>query len=117
MSLVRIGTCRVATAAPAASAAEIAREMAECNVGSGVVVRDGKPVGIVTGRDLVLRVLDRGLDPQTTDAASIASSPLVTTSDDAEPLEAAVRMGERRSAACPWWDPRASSSASSRSTT
>jgi CBS domain-containing protein len=68
--------------------------MADQNVGSVVVLRDDVPWGIVTDRDLVLRVLRRGLDPVVTRVDAVASNPLVTARDDVEPMEAAVLMRE-----------------------
>lgn len=43
---------------------EVARRMRAARVGSVVVVRDGKPLGILTDRDLALRVVAEGRDPR-----------------------------------------------------
>jgi CBS domain-containing protein len=40
-----------------------ARTMRDHGVGCVVVTREGRPIGIVTDRDLVCRVLAEGLDP------------------------------------------------------
>jgi len=42
---------------------EAARTMRDHGVGCLVVTREGRPIGIVTDRDLVCRVLADGLDP------------------------------------------------------
>ena len=74
MSVGRIGTRVVATASPAESVLEVARRMDENNVGSVVVIDENtKPVGIVTDRDLVTRVLARELDPAETPVAVVMS--------------------------------------------
>jgi CBS domain-containing protein len=53
----------VQTLSPDATCSEAARLMRDSGVGSVVVVEDGRPIGIVTDRDLVLRVIARGEDP------------------------------------------------------
>ena len=48
---------------PTLTCQEAARRMRDTGVGSLVVVENGRPLGVVTDRDLVLRVVARGLDP------------------------------------------------------
>jgi CBS domain-containing protein len=67
---------------PAASAVEAARVMASEGVGSVPVVKDRRLVGLVTDRDLVVRVLAEGRDPNSTTVGDIASSDLETVSPD-----------------------------------
>jgi CBS domain-containing protein len=45
---------------------EAVKFMEEKNMGSIIVVGGGKPVGIVTDRDILLRIMNRGLDPEKT---------------------------------------------------
>jgi CBS domain-containing protein len=92
MSLCRIGTYGGVHAAPDATVAEVVRLMEAQNVGSVVIVVDGKPTGIVTDRDLALRVLGRGKDPAETLVAEVMTRPVVTAADWLEPLEAAAKM-------------------------
>jgi CBS domain-containing protein len=96
MRLSSIGTRETATVAPTATAAEIARQMEERNVGSVLVVKEGRAVGIVTDRDLVLRVLRKGLAPAAVRAEQVMTAPAVCVADEASPEEAATRMKERR---------------------
>lgn len=64
MNVARICSREVAVAAPTASLLSVARAMRDRNVGTVVVVDAGeKPIGIVTDRDLVIRVLAAGVDP------------------------------------------------------
>ncbi len=95
MSVGRIGTRVVATASPAESVLDVARRMDENNVGSVVVVdEDTKPVGIVTDRDLVTRVLARELDPAETPVAVVMSKD-VRSVDESTPIEQAIAtMGD-----------------------
>jgi signal-transduction protein with cAMP-binding, CBS, and nucleotidyltransferase domain len=50
------------TAAPETSVAEIAKTMNDAVVGAVVIVEGGAPIGIVTDRDLVTRVVAQGID-------------------------------------------------------
>jgi CBS domain-containing protein len=71
--------------------AEAAKVMARENVGSVPVVQNGRLVGVVTDRDLVVRVLAEGRDPQSTTVGEIASSELVTLSPD-DGLDQALQL-------------------------
>src|SRR6516165_558819 len=55
-----------------------------------------KVIGVVTDRDLVTRALARGLDPKTTSAAMIMTSPALTCLADADLREAEELMGQQR---------------------
>jgi CBS domain-containing protein len=67
---------------PSTTAVEAAKVMASENVGSVPVVKDGQLVGLVTDRDLVVRVLAEGRDPNSTTLGEIASGDLETVSPD-----------------------------------
>jgi CBS domain-containing protein len=64
MSLERLIQRPVKTLPPDAPCAEAARVMRDENVGCVVVTEDGRPLGVVTDRDLVVRVIadDRDAD-------------------------------------------------------
>jgi CBS domain-containing protein len=92
VQLQDIMTSGVVTAVAQASAAELAEQMRDHNVGSVVIVEpDGLPVAMVTDRDLALRVLADHADP---DAAigDCASRPLVSGDPEMELEEAAALM-------------------------
>ena len=79
MSIRKISSEVVATASPQETIRVAAQRMAENDVGSLVVVEatnGGKPLGILTDRDLVTRCLAAGLDPEAraSRAFSITSS-------------------------------------------
>lgn len=65
-------------------------------VGTVVVMdEESRPVGILTDRDVALRCVGRGLDPEVTEVADVMTSPVETVSEDT-PIEDAVSwMGER----------------------
>jgi CBS domain-containing protein len=87
-----IMTTAVVTAQPDRPAHEIAALMRDHNVGSVVLVDDaGRPVGIVTDRDLTVDVLADAADPGTP-AEECATTPVVTGDYDMELEEAAALM-------------------------
>ena len=61
-----------------------AKRMGAAGVGSLVVTKDSRPVGIVTEADLVRRVLGIGRDPALTPVAEVMSAPLTTVGLDTE---------------------------------
>jgi CBS domain-containing protein len=87
---------RLVSVTPTASAVELARLLSGERVGSVVVVDDGRPVGIVTDRDLRQKVLAEGRDGTTTTAAAIMSSPLITLPAAAFAFDAVLEMTRRR---------------------
>lgn len=84
--------CRreVITAAPDQSVSEAAHRMELGGVGCVIAVEAGRPVGIVTDRDIALAVAGRGLDPYHTQIAELASSPIVSV-EESTPLREAIR--------------------------
>lgn len=71
----------------------IAKLMDENNLGSVIVTnKDGKPLGIITERDLVVRVLTKNLQPVAVKAKDIMTAPLATIEPEATISDAARRM-------------------------
>ena len=99
-TLGELSTRTVVTATPETTAAQAARLMREEHVGSLVVLgagsTDGKPVGLLTDRDLVLAVMAEGLDPSLFTVGDVMSVELVTASADADLLEAVALMRRHR---------------------
>ena len=76
-----------------ATSNRVAHIMDENELGCVIVTnKTGKPVGILTERDLVIRVLSKNLKPDAIKAKEIMTSPLVTIEPDATVSEAARRM-------------------------
>jgi len=68
---------------PQTSVREAARMMEEEDIGSLPVVEEGvRLVGIVTDRDVALRVVGGGLDPEATSVGEVASAEVVTLTPD-----------------------------------
>lgn len=79
-----------------ASANKVAKLMLDNKVGCIIVTtKEEKPLGIVTERDLVARVLAKTVPPETTKAKEFMSSPLVTIEPDAPVTEVAKRMRKK----------------------
>ena len=60
----------------------IASLMVNCNIGAVIVVRDAEPLGIVTERDLIRRVIYEKKDAREIVAQEIMTAPLITISYD-----------------------------------
>ena len=76
-----------------ATSNKVATLMDENGLGCVIITnKAGKPVGIITERDLVIRVLAKNLMPDTVKAKEIATSPLLTITPDTTISEAARRM-------------------------
>ncbi len=86
-------TSPVVTMDESVTSNKIANVMAKKALGCVIVTnKTGKPVGIITERDLVQRVLAKNLVPDTIKAISIMTSPLVTISPEATVTDAAKQM-------------------------
>lgn len=76
---------------PETSTLEAARQMAESDTGDVVVTEGGRLVGIITDRDITIRVVAEGLDPDTP-VGDVCSSDLVTVAPDDDVSTAAALM-------------------------
>jgi signal-transduction protein with cAMP-binding, CBS, and nucleotidyltransferase domain len=76
-----------------AAANKVAALMDKHDLGAVIVTtKDGKPIGIITERDLVVRVLVKNVKPDTLKAKDVMTSPLITIEPDAAIAETARRM-------------------------
>ena len=79
-----------------ATVRDAALVMAEHDIGAVLVGPEGKPAGILTDRDIIIRVVVEGRDPGAVAAGEVMSSTLFTCRDD-ETVEAALgRMEEQQ---------------------
>jgi len=72
------------------NAQDAARAMADHEIGSLVVVSDGRPIGIVTERDLVRKVCTKDVVSSKIPLTDIMSSPVISAEPDT-PIEIAVQ--------------------------
>lgn len=80
----------VVTARPDELVVDVARKLRDHRVGCVVLERNGKPFGMLTDRDLAIRVVATGVDPSTALAESVATlDPVVAR--DVEGLETVAR--------------------------
>ncbi len=80
-----------ATIASEGSVLDAAKAMLEKGVGHAIVLDRGSPVGIVTEKDLVMKVMALGKDPSNVKVSEVMSAPLITIDPDAS-LEDAVAV-------------------------
>jgi signal-transduction protein with cAMP-binding, CBS, and nucleotidyltransferase domain len=76
------------------SALEVVKAMSDCDVDYVIVVQSRKSTGIITERDVIVRMLTQGLDPNVVIARAIYTNPLVTIEETATVEEAAKLMKE-----------------------
>jgi CBS domain-containing protein len=89
MSVARFAVRQVITVHPEETVEAAAQHMLEHDVGALVVVEGRKPVGIVTDRDLVLRVLAQGAPTELTEVRTIMTPEPICIVESA-PLEGAI---------------------------
>jgi len=73
---------------------ETAKIMSEKGIGSIVVIDKGKPVGIATERDILQRVVAKGLDTSKVKMKDIMSKTLITVNGNM-PIVNAIRVMEK----------------------
>jgi len=98
MMLVRhVMADRPVTASAAMDAGDAAGLMAANDIGALPIVEDGRLVGIVTDRDLVLRVLAERKDSRSVRVGDIATTHRIeTVTPDTQLADARALMAERR---------------------
>ncbi len=87
-------TKEILTADVSTVVTEAAKEMAEKNLGFVIVLEKCRPVGLVTERDLLLKVLAENRDPNKTTLGEVMSTPLLSVDPDSDLLDAAKIMKE-----------------------
>ena len=75
---------------------EVVATMNKFNIGSIVVVQSNRPVGIITERDILRRIVEPCLAPEALRAREVMSSPVITIRDMASINEAATIMARKR---------------------
>ena len=71
-------------------------KMNKFHIGSVIVLNNDRPVGIITERNILERIVEPRLDPSTVHAKDIMSSPLITIDSNAAVEEAAQIMAKKR---------------------
>lgn len=74
-----------------ATVQQAARMMADQRVGCLPVVEGGHAIGVLTDRDIVLRVVSQGMDPRTAQVVSVMTPNVVFVYDD-QPIHEAIEV-------------------------
>lgn len=97
MKLRDIMTESVDVISPDATIKEAAKKMDDINVGSLPVCDGERLVGMITDRDIVIRSISVGQDPNSTRVRdAMSSQDLIWCYDDSDVSEAAQKMEERQ---------------------
>lgn len=94
MKVRDVMTNRVDSVTPNTSIVEIARLMKNNDVGSIPVCEDKKVIGIITDRDIVLKVIADGTNIESKSAKDIMNSKVITVTADQDVHEAAHLMSD-----------------------
>ena len=97
--LGKICTKPVITASAQMTVDQAARAMRSKNVGALVVVNAGRPVGMLTDRDVAIEVVAKGLDPEMARVGDVMHKRPITIREDLGILDAAkvfAKTGVRR---------------------
>jgi len=94
MKLVQLLNSGLIHCSPETSVQEVASLMKDEGTGALIVVDEGKAVGMVTDRDLIMRVICEELNPETTQAKEIMTRRTVSLSVEQSLGEVVQRMKE-----------------------
>ena len=72
--------------------ASAARAMKKAEAGEALVVQGGEPIGIVTERDILFKVVAAGRDPSSTSVEQVMSTPVEGVGEDAKVADAIAKM-------------------------
>lgn len=95
-SIKDLMTTNPTTCPPSATVVEVARVMKQEDVGSVPVVEGDQLVGMVTDRDIVIRVIADGKDVEATTVSDVGSSDVVTVDPDTSIDQALDLMSENQ---------------------
>ncbi len=95
MSLERIYKTDVVTVPPDATVLDVARLMRTHHTGSVVVVEDHCPVGFITDRDIVVKLVAADLDSKRISASDVMSTPPALVNINYDPLDVTRIMRAR----------------------
>jgi len=96
MELTRIAARPAASTHPKATVQEVCQSLREKKVGALTVIDEGRLVGIISERDIVVRVVAEGRDPRKTLVSEVMTSPVRTVKEDISTREALELMHEGR---------------------
>lgn len=74
------------------SVAEAAKAMKKAGATEAIVVEEGKPIGIVTERDILYKVVAAGTDPSSVKVREVMTSPVETVDEGSKVADAIAKM-------------------------
>ena len=95
MSLERVCRKEVVTVSPNTNLLEVTRLLRSQHVGSVVVVEEHRPVGILTDRDIIVKVVAEEKDPKAIQAYEIMTTNPALVNINLDPLDATRIMRDR----------------------
>jgi len=78
------------------SVQEVVATMNKFDISSVIVVQEERPVGIITHKDIVSKIVQPRIPPDAVTAREVMSAPVVTIIEDASIEEAAKLMAKKR---------------------
>jgi CBS domain-containing protein len=96
MHLKEIMTSPVETVAPDASLADAARKMLALKIGLLPVSKGQEIVGIVTDRDITIRAVAKGLDPERTEVQQVMTTDVYSCPTGSDVMDACTLMEEKQ---------------------
>lgn len=96
MQIKDVMTKEVDFVAPETQVLEIALKMRESDIGSTPVVENDRLIGMVTDRDIVLRIVADGRDPRSATARAAMSPKVLYCYDDQTVDEVLLNMGHNQ---------------------
>ncbi|MDY6965105.1 MAG: CBS domain-containing protein [Halobacteriota archaeon] len=91
-----IMTRDVVTAEAETDAVDVAKKMTEKDVGCVIVVKDDKPVGIVSERDIVRKLVSKNAKASSMKAEDLMTEPIITVSEDTSLLDTTKVMASKK---------------------
>jgi CBS domain-containing protein len=86
----------VKTAHPDSTVKEVVEKMNRFNIGFIVIVQKERPIGIITERDILQKVVEHCLDPNLCKAKEIMTTSILTAGEDMSLDDAAKLMATRK---------------------
>ena len=97
-------TKKVKVVRPDTTVKEVVATMNKFNIGSILVLQGDRPVGIITERDILTRLVEPSLDPETLMAKQVMTTPITAINQNASIEEAAKLMARKHAKRLPVMD-------------
>jgi CBS domain-containing protein len=89
-------TKKVATISPEATVLKAAKQMSNNSISCVVVIKNKKPVGIVTERDLIQRIIVKGKNSTKTKVSDIMTAPVVCVPPESDLVPSGELMKKKK---------------------